>query len=302
MGGRRGPRPEANPKPIFNGLVIAYTSFTGNDWNEANVSRWVTFRKGRLSAEFDASVTHLVCSEEDVKKKHPKAVREAQRRGVRNCKLVTQDWLEDSMHAHRRLPEEQFSPLKAILKAKKEAARLKQVLKGIEQGEKTVNTNLYHHYQDHTFFAYVLEESNAKPHLYWFFAKYYKSKGNTFARVYRPSTSPGPFQREFDHFRNFFQIKTNITWEERLVKEGTTDKKYFQYKSPTGGKPVGWVPPGLEKPDHPHQPEQIQEQPPKENEQQTQALPEQGVGVVPKPRGQVAKTHPRPVETSAPAP
>lgn len=47
------------------------------------------------------------------------------------------------MHANSRLHEEHFSPCKAILKAEKEAARKKQILKGIEQGEKTVNTSMF---------------------------------------------------------------------------------------------------------------------------------------------------------------
>ncbi|KAK4216698.1 hypothetical protein QBC37DRAFT_84564 [Rhypophila decipiens] len=270
MGPRKGPRPEVNPRPIFQGLVIAVTGFKGGKWNETNMSRWISLRKGRLSSQMDASVTHLVCSEEDVKQKHPK-VREAQKRGIKNCKLVTLDWLEDSMHAKRVLPEGDFSPQKALLKAKKIEARKKQVEKGFEQAVKTVNTNLYHHYQDHTYFTYVvtlrrdhvtpgeryvlfLEESNnSKPHLYWFFAKYYKNKGNTYAHVYRPSFTSGLFQREFDHFKHFFKTKTGIDWDDRLIKEGMApaDKKFFHYTSPTGGKPVGWVPPGNEKPDPP---------------------------------------------------
>ncbi|KAM7200234.1 hypothetical protein V8F33_003952 [Rhypophila sp. PSN 637] len=251
MGPRKGPRPEANPRPIFQGLVIAVTSFKGGEWNETNMSRWISLRKGRLSSQVDASVTHLICSEEDVKNKHPK-VREAQKRGIKKCKLVTLDWLEDSMHAKRVLPEGDFSPQKALLKAKKIEARKKKVEKGFEQAVKTVNTNLYHHYQDHTYFTYVvtlrrdhvtpgeryvlfLEESNnSKPHLYWFFAKYYKNKGNTYAHVYRPSFTCGRFQREFDHFKNFFKTKTGIDWDDRLIKEGMApaDKKFFHYTSP----------------------------------------------------------------------
>ena len=105
----------------------------------------------------------------------------------------------------------------------------------------------------------MFESNNAKPHLYWFVVKYYKKKGDTQAKIHRPSHAPGRFAREFALFQSFFRMKTGIPWAQRLVKPGATDKRVFLYQPPvsqphkivkpskltciqTGGKPVGWVP------------------------------------------------------------
>lgn len=77
-----------------------------------------------------------------------------------------------------------------------------------------------------------MHESNAKPHLYWFVAKYYKKKGDTQAKIHRPSDAPGLFCREFALFQFLFQIKTGIPWAQRLVRAGTTDKRLFRYLPP----------------------------------------------------------------------
>jgi hypothetical protein len=78
----------------------------------------------------------------------------------------------------------------------------------------------------------LFESNNAKPRLYWFVARYFKKKGDTLAKIHRPSHAPGVFAREFDLFENFFKIKTGIPWAQRLVRAGTTDKSCFQYQPP----------------------------------------------------------------------
>jgi hypothetical protein len=89
--------------------------------------------------------------------------------------------------------------------------------------------------------------------------KYYKKKGDTQAKIHRPSHAPGSFAREFALFQSFFRMKSGVPWVQRLVKTGPTDKRVFQYQPPVsqlfkivkpskltciqaGGKPVGWVP------------------------------------------------------------
>ncbi|KAK3313814.1 hypothetical protein B0H66DRAFT_362840 [Apodospora peruviana] len=241
-----------DPKPIFRDLVIAVSGFLGGEpWTDVNIARWVSLRQGTFSQQMNASVTHLVCSEAEVKSGSPR-VQEALRRGCKSCKVVTRDWLEDSMHADRRLPEVQFSPVKVVRKERKKELHKLQVMKGNLLAERAVNTNLYHDYQDGTYFKYtvtitrddevngvfgeryilLLQESNAKPHLYWFFAKFYKSKTNTHAHIYRPSTIPGSFEREFRYFKSFFEKKTGVPWDERLVRTGPADKNLFRYTSP----------------------------------------------------------------------
>ena len=49
-------------------------------------------------------------------------VRAAKKRGVKNCKIVSLDWLEDSINARRKLPEKEFM-LAGIVRAEKAAAR-----------------------------------------------------------------------------------------------------------------------------------------------------------------------------------
>ena len=77
-----------------------------------------------------------------------------------------------------------------------------------------------------------LFESNAKPHLYWFAAKYLKKKGDSMPSFFRCSQTPGLFDREFAHFRFFFHKKTGITWDERLIKAGAMGERYFRYDPP----------------------------------------------------------------------
>ncbi|KAL6853123.1 hypothetical protein J3F83DRAFT_719169 [Trichoderma novae-zelandiae] len=84
-----------------------------------------------------------------------------------------------------------------------------------------------------------LWESNAKPHLYWFAAKFMKKKGDCQPSFHRPSPCSGPWRREMDLFMDLFRIKTGIEWQDRVVGQGTMPSAFFQYSPPTGGKPVG---------------------------------------------------------------
>ncbi|OTA01588.1 hypothetical protein A9Z42_0019050 [Trichoderma parareesei] len=120
-------------------------------------------------------------------------------------------------------------------------------------------THLFHIYTDRTFFSYQIDitrndtetgdlgqrytlylwESNAKPHLYWFAAKFIKKKGASQPSFHRPSPCSGPWRRQMDLFMDFFRIKTGIEWQDRVIGQGTMPSSYFQYSPPTGGKPVG---------------------------------------------------------------
>lgn len=57
----------------------------------------------------------------------------------KTCQIVALDWLEDSMHARKRLPEEPFSHLRALKKERERERRQLRLLKGLEQGERTIN-------------------------------------------------------------------------------------------------------------------------------------------------------------------
>ncbi|KAK3296244.1 uncharacterized protein B0H64DRAFT_461274 [Chaetomium fimeti] len=209
----------------------------------------------------DAEVTHVVCTGEEFRRRG--RLVKAALKCPKTCHIVTLDWLEDSMLKGKRLDEELYSHLRALKRERERERKRLMVIKGLEKAVKEVNPNLYHLYRDHTFFQYevvmtrdneeagiqgeryilsMFESNNDKPRLYWFVAKYYKKKGDTQAKIHRPSHAPGMFAREFALFQSFFRVKTGIAWAQRLVKEGTTDKRVFQYQPPTGGKPVGWVP------------------------------------------------------------
>lgn len=77
-----------------------------------------------------------------------------------------------------------------------------------------------------------LWESNAKPHLYWFTAKFIKKKGDSKPRFHRPSLCSGPWRREMDLFMDFFRIKTRIEWQDRVLKQHTMPNSIFQYSPP----------------------------------------------------------------------
>lgn len=57
----------------------------------------------------------------------------------KTCQIITLDWLEDSMFAKRRLPEEPYSHLRA-LKRERERERMRlRVIKGLEKAVREVN-------------------------------------------------------------------------------------------------------------------------------------------------------------------
>ncbi|KJZ72856.1 hypothetical protein HIM_07800 [Hirsutella minnesotensis 3608] len=184
-------------------------------------------------------------------------VKEALKRGKR-FHIVHYDWFEFSTVYEKKQAEAEYS-MRSIaakkLAAQRERARIER---GIREGDKFVNTNFYHIYRDRELFPYQVDivretesgepkerftlclwESNAKPHLYWFTAKFLKRKGDSRPKYHRWSCCSGKWRREMDHFMHFFRLKTGIEWQDRVLLEKTTPKSFFQYTPPTGGKPVG---------------------------------------------------------------
>ncbi|KAL7930024.1 hypothetical protein V8C35DRAFT_330763 [Trichoderma chlorosporum] len=187
-----------------------------------------------------------------------KTVKEALARGKRQH-IVHCDWFEISAVNEKRQPEREYSMRNILAKqnaAKREQARVER---GKREGERAVNTNFFHIYSDRTFFSYQIDitrddnetgelgqrytlhlwESNAKPHLYWFTAKFMKKKGDSQPSFHRPSPCSGPWRQEMDLFMEFFRIKTGIEWQDRVIGQKTMPNSFFQYAPPTGGKPAG---------------------------------------------------------------
>ena len=81
-----------------------------------------------------------------------------------------------------------------------------------------------------------LFESNAKPHLYWFAAKFWKKKHDSRPSYYRPTTCSGLKEEHLKLFTSFFQRKTGVSWSERVVRAGTTESELFQYTPPVSSR------------------------------------------------------------------
>ncbi|OIW34020.1 hypothetical protein CONLIGDRAFT_205965 [Coniochaeta ligniaria NRRL 30616] len=247
-------------KQIFQDMNLAVACSLGGQWTDVNITRWVSRRGGVYNSEITEQTTHLICTVEEYKAKSLR-VKQAAKLGQKQCKIVTLDWLEDCLFRDKKLPVKDYQ-LSAVLKNER-AKELQdaKIAKGHELADRFVNTNLYHVYADGSNFFYevtltrddteagwqgqkyilYLFESNAKPHLYRFAAKFYQKPRDSQPKFYRPSETPQSFWTEYDKFKAFFLKKTGIEWDERLVQI-SLDESLFQYKAPTGGKPVGYVP------------------------------------------------------------
>ncbi|KAK4465728.1 hypothetical protein QBC42DRAFT_168391, partial [Cladorrhinum samala] len=254
-------------KSLFSHFTILVMGNLPSDWNEASINRWITLRGGtyiRESREVDwRAVTHLVCDEKEFDRRGLK-VKEALK--IARINIVAIEWLEFSMINKKVLPIREYSFREKLKKEREEERRVKEVAKGNELAGRAVNTNFYCVYYDGSHFRYQIEltrdiissnetdeksterekyiltlhESIAIPRLYWFVAKFSKSKHDSQPKYYRPSDTPGLFEQEFELFKSFFRIKTGTPWERRLMKKTqVTDGSSFQYSPPTGGKPVG---------------------------------------------------------------
>ncbi|KAI2782863.1 hypothetical protein F4815DRAFT_408155 [Daldinia loculata] len=227
----------------------------GDDWTYENVARWTTYNGGIFCNIVDKDVTHVLATPEQYKARIPTIKLAIKYK----AHIVTKDWFEDSLYKKRRLNEEEYSLKRIDQKAKAKKELEVKAQKGIEQAESFINTNLYHIYRDGTYFPYeitltrndkengnvgqkyqlYLWESNSKPHLYQFAAKFYKKPRDSRPSIHRPRETPVLLETALKDFKVFFHQKTGIHWNDRIAKAGTTDKSKFQYQPPIGGKPVG---------------------------------------------------------------
>lgn len=76
--------------------------------------------------------------------------------------------------------------------------------------------------------------SHAEPHLYHFTAKYLKKRGASKPTYWRPSPCAEEWRPQMNYFMQFFQIKTGIAWEDRVMDQGTKGPERFQYQPPVG--------------------------------------------------------------------
>ncbi|KAL7900855.1 hypothetical protein HDV63DRAFT_402251 [Trichoderma sp. SZMC 28014] len=246
------------PRRIFKNLVIAAAGPLPGQLTVDSLRQWTSIRRGVFTDDFDEHVTHLLCTREQFNQKLPR-IKEALARGKKQH-IVHCDWFEISAVNDKKEPERDYSMRNILAKqnaAKRELARIER---GKREGERAVNTNLFHIYIDREFFSYQIDitrdddekgelgqrytlylwESNAKPHLYWFTAKFMKKKGDSQPSFHRPNSCSGPWRREMHLFMDFFRIKTGIEWQDRVLRQQTMPNSFFQYSPPSRGLP--WPP------------------------------------------------------------
>ncbi|RGP70799.1 hypothetical protein FSPOR_3819 [Fusarium sporotrichioides] len=245
------------PSQIFKGKVFAAAGPLPGQFTVDNLKRWTSLRKGIFLDDFDESVTHLLCTREQWDEKVPR-IKQALKRH-KNFPIIHCDWYEFSTVHDKKLPERDYSMRSLLAKQNAKRREKERWEKGIQQGKKFVNTNFYHLYRDRLNFVYEVDitrddemsgevgqkytlylwESNAKPHLYLFAARFLKRKGSTQPSYYRPSPYEGLWRQEMDLFMDFFKKKTGIDWQDRVSLANTQPSAYFQYTPPAKGRPVG---------------------------------------------------------------
>ncbi|TLD15063.1 hypothetical protein E2P81_ATG09911 [Venturia nashicola] len=93
-------------KNPFQGFTIASTGDFGKQRTAEAIKRWVENNGGRYVTKVDEEVTHLVCSAQCWKSQS--AMVQAAKRYPKKIKIVTYDWLEDSLMSHSRKREGEY--------------------------------------------------------------------------------------------------------------------------------------------------------------------------------------------------
>ncbi|MBE3049544.1 hypothetical protein IMZ48_45015 [Candidatus Bathyarchaeota archaeon] len=61
-------------RAIFKKVVLATAGPLPGHFTVENITNWVQLRKGTFSSELDASVTHVLCTEELLKERGPRGM------------------------------------------------------------------------------------------------------------------------------------------------------------------------------------------------------------------------------------
>ncbi|KAI9812887.1 MAG: hypothetical protein M1827_004405 [Pycnora praestabilis] len=226
--------------PLKN-LTIAVTGDFGEVRSHENLRRWIQSNGGTFSQDIDENVTHLICNKEAWKKKLA-LVKKA--RKVKGLKIVSYDWLEDSLL--KKSPRKEAAYFMKSLSAEKHKKDLlvKRAVKegvqafgkGCKEFKKDMLSEIcednYHLYRDETGFDYdivlarfdiltnknqryylKLYETHSHPHLYACYIKYTRP-GKTGTDMLAPLASL--FSTAWNAFTKFFKAKTGKAWEMRL--------------------------------------------------------------------------------------
>lgn len=88
-------------KQIFSNLVVTASQVTNADFKA--VWAMITFYGGKFKCNLDSSCTHLICGK-PYGKKYEKALNES------NIKVVTPDWVAESIKLGSKVEEDFFHP------------------------------------------------------------------------------------------------------------------------------------------------------------------------------------------------
>ncbi|KAL1894933.1 hypothetical protein Sste5346_005620 [Sporothrix stenoceras] len=202
---------------ILRGITVAIAGSLGPGWSDADVARWMAYNGGKFVASLSSSnangVTHLLCSRDEYAKPKRQQCGALKVALQKNVRIVTKDWLEDSLHRRRRRPKRPYL-LKPILKEEQqspEVLRQKALAlreRGRREGESFIDSSLYRLYRDSLCFVSLPIAGTTPP--YWFAARHYKSRTHTRPRSYRPSGTCQLFGTAFGEFTTFFRKKTGV--------------------------------------------------------------------------------------------
>ncbi|KAI9038782.1 BRCT domain protein [Aspergillus affinis] len=213
--------------------LCSFGHFGGNG---EKIPQWVKANGGEYSKNVSQGVTHLITTIEAFKK-NIEAVRKAKRFKV---KIVSYDWLEDSLLSKSRAPKREGPYLlETILKNEKKANAEAKAKKASKRPAKVKakRTTDYHLYTDKgvTYNAtltrptiqatrekYHLKifELNSNPITYATYVKYTRTSKSTIA-LKAPIGST--LQAAMSVFEHFFEEQTGKKWEDRL--DGVTPQR-----------------------------------------------------------------------------
>ncbi|KAF2262863.1 hypothetical protein CC78DRAFT_605294 [Lojkania enalia] len=89
---------------VLKSLTITAAGDLGSGKSNDQLKKWIDANDGKWVPKVQKGITHLVCSKEAWKKK-TSAVKQAARLGAR---IVSYDWLEDSLMARRKVTEKKY--------------------------------------------------------------------------------------------------------------------------------------------------------------------------------------------------
>ena len=115
-------------KKTFKKVVLCHTGDFG-DKNE-KIRKWVERHGGRVERDITPEVTHLVTSVKAWENGH-KVVKRAQKQ--RSVKIVTFDWLEDSLLSHSATPKKAEPYLWSTIRAAMEQKTLDKMFSRAEK-------------------------------------------------------------------------------------------------------------------------------------------------------------------------